>query len=307
MFSCHWGYFPLSICTRIELSNYGYDIVSREGPSLSEYLVCADDTVMLDPNSLLKAGELDATTARLVQAVKAHPADLSSRIFLFELYCFGGEYEKANAQLQWIREECPDVDFGVQVYQNLLSAEQHRSRVFSYGGGPNFFDPPPPYLEMLLAVIKYVGETRYERARQLLEVSAMSWPVVKGTLNEISFSDIRDCLPFVAPVLEVIVGSRYYWVPWDTIQRVNLPSPKFLRDLYWLPGELSLRSGIHLSVFVPVLYPHTFSASEESVKLGRKTVWEELGGGIVVGKGQRLFEYDETECPFLEVRSLVFS
>ena len=261
---------------------------------------------MMNANSFLQAGELDRTTQQLIQAVRANPADQTSRIFLFKTQCFSGEFEKAAQQLELLEDQDPTNQQGLHVYRDLLLAEQKRTQVFSYGGGPEFFRSPTPYLEMLLAAIKYVGESRYGQARGFLEASYQNWPLVPGKVNGRPFSVIRDCCNLLGPVLEVMVGAQYYWVPWNEIKKMRFKAPKYLRDLYWAQAQLFLREGQQLPVFIPVLYLRTFSTSEETVKLGRLTIWEELGDGIVMGKGQRLFECDDSEYPILEVETLEF-
>ncbi len=261
----------------------------------------------MDARSFFEAGELDGTTHQLMQAVRANPADQTSRTFLFEVQCFSGEFKKAARQLELLEEQNSSERQGLHFYRDLLLAEQQRTNVFSYGGGPEFLCEPAPYLQMLLASIKYVGETRYDQAREILEASCQNWPEVSGKVNGCYFTAIRDCCNFLGPVFEVMVGSRYYWVPWDEIKTIRFKKPKYLRDLYWIPAQLFLREGYEHAVFIPVLYPRSFSVSDEAVKLGRQTIWEELGEGIIMGKGQRLLECDESEYPILEIQTLEFA
>ena len=261
----------------------------------------------MDARSHLKQGELASTTQKLVQDVKANPTNIQSRTLLFEVLCFAGEFKKAIRQLEVLESQDKPNELGIQVYKNLLLAEEKRDQVFSYGGGPEFFCPPSPYVESLLAAIKYMGESRYEEARGLLEATCQDWPNVSGDMNGQHFSSLRDCYDLLAPVLEVMISSQYYWVPWDTIKRLSIETPKYLRDLFWVQAKLVLREGQDLQVFVPVLYPRSFTSLEENVKLGRETIWEKLSDGVVVGKGQRLIEIDESEYPLLEIKTLEFT
>ena len=261
----------------------------------------------MDAHSFLEIGDLDKTRQRLIHALRDNPTDQASRTFLFETQCFSGEFEKAEQQLKLLGSQDPTNQYGFHVYRDLLLAEKKRTQMFSYGGVPDFFHPPARYLELLLGAIKYVGESRYGQARELLEASCQDWPLVQGTVNNRHFSVIRDGCNLLAPILEVMVGSRYYWVPWNELKKLQFKAPKYLRDLYWAQAQLSLREGQQFPVFIPVLYPRTFSTLEEPVKLGRLTIWEELGDGITRGKGQRLFECDDREFPILEVATLEFS
>ncbi len=262
---------------------------------------------MMDAKSFLLAGELDRTIQQLVQTVRVNPADQASRTFLFETQCFSGEFEKARRNLDLLKELDSSNQHGIHIYRDLLLAEEKRTQMFAYGGGPEFFHAPAPYLEMLLAAIKYVGESRFGQAREFLEASCSSWPLVAGKINAHPFSRIYDCHNFLGPVLEVMVGPQYYWVPWNEIKMLRFKAPTYLRDLYWAQAQLFLRVGRQLPVFIPVLYPQTFSISDGAVKLGSQTIWEEVGEGIVMGKGQRLLDCDETETPILEIQTLEFT
>ncbi len=261
----------------------------------------------MDAKSFLLAGELDRTIQQLVQTVTVNPTDQASRTFLFEMQCFAGQFTQATRNLDVLKELDSSNQHGIHIYRDLLLAEETRIQMFAYGGGPEFFHAPAPYLEMLLAAIKYVGESRFGQAREFLEASCSSWPLATGKINGHPFSRINDCHNFLGPVLEVMVGSHYYWVPWNEIKMIRFKTPHYLRDLYWAQAHLFLRVGRQLPVFIPVLYPRTFSISDEAVKLGAQTIWEEVGEGIVAGKGQRIFECDETEYPILEIQTLEFT
>ena len=60
-------------------------------------------------------------------------------------------------------------------------------------------------------------------------------------------------------------------------------------------------------VLVPALCPLSYKNADESVRLGRATVWEETEEGDVVPLGQKMLIVDGEEYPLLEVRKLEFA
>jgi type VI secretion system protein ImpE len=50
---------------------------------------------MIIANDLFREGRLEAAIAQQTEEVKNKPADVTARIFLFELLCFAGNYERA--------------------------------------------------------------------------------------------------------------------------------------------------------------------------------------------------------------------
>ncbi len=85
---------------------------------------------------LLDAGHLSAAIEQLNQEVRSHPTNSRLRTFLFELLCFTGDYERAERQLNVIRHQSVTAEVGVEVYRNILTAEQNRHRLFSDGASP---------------------------------------------------------------------------------------------------------------------------------------------------------------------------
>jgi type VI secretion system protein ImpE len=59
-------------------------------------------------------------------------------------------------------------------------------------------------------------------------------------------------------------------------------------------------------VLLPALTPLVSKHAQNSVRLGRETVWEEADGETVPA-GQKLLLVDGEEIPILEVRNLLFA
>jgi type VI secretion system protein ImpE len=253
---------------------------------------------------LLDAGHLSAAIEQLNHEVRAHPTDTQGRTFLFELLCFAGDYQRAARQLEVLGHQSTTAEVGVQVYRNVLAAEEARQRLFTQGLCPHFLFPPPPYVPLHLEAINRLRDNQPAEARALLEQAERSRPQVAGRLAAQPFHDVRDSDALLAPFLEVFVHNQYVWLPWEQVQHLTVPAPQKLRDLLWLPAMLEAHAGAVGGVFLPVLYAGSSAHADDQVKLGRMTDWQDAGAGVVRGLGQHLLLLDENDQPLLEVREM---
>src|SRR5262245_45881284 len=99
----------------------------------------------MNAKEFLVDGQLQSAIETLTKEVKSHPTDTQRRIFLFELFCFVGNYVRAERQLEVIAQQSLQTEVGVQVYRNIFAAEQARHRLFSDGLQPKFLFEPPSY------------------------------------------------------------------------------------------------------------------------------------------------------------------
>ena len=100
----------------------------------------------MDAKELLDAGRLAAAIERLNQVVRAHPGDPKLRIFLFEILCFAGDYERAQRQLDVLDQLNAQAGSGTILYRSVLAAEQARRAVATENRLPAFLLEPPALL-----------------------------------------------------------------------------------------------------------------------------------------------------------------
>jgi len=260
----------------------------------------------MNAKELLDADELLAATEQLTKEVRAHPADTQRRIFLFELLCFAGDYQRADRQLEVIGGQGSRAEVGVQVYRNIFAAEQLRRRLFAEGLQPKFLFEPPPYVRLHLEALNRVRENSPVEARSLLEKSVEARPALAGQINGQAFADIQDSDELLGPCLEVIAGKDYAWLPFEHIKSLQIGPPKRLRDLLWLPATIETWEIPLGEVFLPVLYAGSSAHPNDQVKLGRMTEWQDVGAQLTRGIGQRLFLADNEEYAILGVRDVTF-
>jgi type VI secretion system protein ImpE len=258
---------------------------------------------------LFEAGQLSAAVAQLNQDIKGNPRDSRSRVFLFELLCFSGDFERAERQLEAISQLSGDVnvEIGSQVYKNLLEAEKSRARFFKTSGQPKFFGRAPSYTSLHLEAINNLRDNRPAEVEKLLEESESSRSTVKGTIEGKPFSQLRDGDDLLAPFLETFVQKDYVWLPLDNIRTIEITPPKRLRDLIWISAKIEMRDGVLGDVFLPALYHGSSEHPDERVRLGRMTDWKTIGEGTMLGAGQRIFLIDDSEQPILDIRNIEFA
>lgn len=262
----------------------------------------------MTPRDLLNAGQLDEAVSAQTQEVKAKPADTSQRVFLFELLCFQGDYERALKQLDVIAAQGsgPDTELAVQVYRDLIAAERMRHQVFHDGALPKFFLSPPAYTDHYVLMVKKLVTSPSEAAH-LLATAEEEFPAATGTFGDRAFTSFRDADDRMAPVLEVFHDGNYLWLPLAQVRRLQVTEPKKLRDTIWAHARVETGEGSVGDVFLPALYVDTHAHANAQVRLGRMTEWQAIEDQLVVGAGQRVFLIDDQEVSLLELRDVQFA
>jgi type VI secretion system protein ImpE len=255
---------------------------------------------------LLDAGQLEAAIQAVSQEVKARPSEMQPRIFLFELLCFAGDFERAERQLDVIGHQSAQAELGVQVYRNNLNAERDRLRLFSDGLSPHFLTEPPAYVDLHLNAINRIREGNYEEARLLLDQAEEERPALIGMVNGRQFLDFRESDDLIGSVLELIVHDKYTWLPFQQIRSMEISTPKQLRDLMWAPARIEGVDGTVGEVFIPALYVRSSDHDNDLVKLGRMTDWTQTNEQLYSPAGLRLFVVDEEDKAIFEIRNVGF-
>ncbi len=237
---------------------------------------------MENAQQLFQAGRLTEAVQALNAELRNHPTDTKRRTFLFELLCFSGEYDRAEKQLDMLAEAGPNSEMGALLYRSALHAEKTRQDLFRTKEFP-----------------KPAGG------------SAQAGQATPGTLNGKPFQTIVDTDPRIGPRLEVFAGGNYLWIGFEHLASIQISPPRRLRDLLWTPAKI--RAGPALKdtelgeILLPVLSPFAWQHSDEAVRLGRMTVWQEEEPGTEVPVGQKILLVDGEEVPLLEVRQLEFN
>ena len=240
-----------------------------------------------------------------VAGVRAAPTDASARMKLFRLFVATGQWERASTQLDAASDLNTELGFTAMVYKQALACERFRGDVFTGRRTPVIAGEPPQWLALMFEALRadaaVEGSGAALRSQALEEAQA-----APGRLNGEAFEWIADADSRLGPVIECYIDGKYYWVPFDRIERIELPQPEDLLDLAWMSGEITFTSGGNKHVLLPVRYPGSERSDEDDVVMARRTVWvgdDERGWR---GLGQRVWTTDVTELGLLDVRSVEF-
>ncbi len=227
---------------------------------------------------LFDAGKLQAAIEALGGELRDNPSDAQRRVFLFELLCFAGNFDRAEKQLDVLGSSGPEAGMGALLYRSALHAERVRTEMFRSGTFP--LDGAPT-----------------------VEIS--------GSLNGKPFRSIEDGDPRIGARLEVFAAGQYLWLPWAHVASLKIEPPKRLRDLLWTPALLTTSEdfrGQELGeILLPSLAPLSFESGDDEIRLGRATDWVDLPDGDFAPVGQKMLMVDGEQVPLLSIRELRIS
>ncbi|MEO6236187.1 MAG: type VI secretion system accessory protein TagJ [Vicinamibacterales bacterium] len=252
----------------------------------------------------VKDGDPAAALARLQEEVRARPADAKLRVFLFQLLCVLGQWERALTQLKVASEMEPLALPMAQIYGDAVRCEAVRDEVFHGRKSPMILGEPDQWLALLIESRLRSGRGETAQAEDLRLRAFADAPGSSGDINGTPFEWIADADSRLGPVLEAIINGRYYWVPFSRVLKVTLEAPEDLRDLVWMPAQMQFENGGESLALLPTRYPGSQASPDGGIALARKTEWQEFAPDAFAGLGQRLFATNGGETPMLDVRSL---
>jgi type VI secretion system protein ImpE len=261
--------------------------------------------MMTTASDLYKSGKLHEAIDAQILEVKAKPADHGKRLFLFELFAFAGELDRARRQIEAVKYDDPDLGLAVIEYRQLLDSEAQRRKVFTEGIVPELLgNATSEHLVLRIEASNLLRQDRATDAATLLDEANDAVPPFRGTLNGQPFASLRDADDLFAGVLEVMVKGRYFWVPLEQVVSVATNPPRFPRDLLYMPARLGLGAET-AEVYLPVLYPGSHLHTDDAIRLGRMTDWSSTEGGPVLGAGARLYITDDEPVSLVECRQYI--
>ncbi|WP_171175052.1 type VI secretion system accessory protein TagJ [Ruegeria sp. HKCCD8929] len=259
----------------------------------------------MTPEEHLKSGDLAATLSALQDKVRANPADPKLRIFLFQLLCVMGDWNRAITQLKLSAEMDEEAMMMAKTYREAIICEVYREKVFAGDKTPLIFGEPQEWLAHLIEAQKLLAGGHAQEAADLRAKAFEAAPATSGTVNGEAFEWIADADMRLGPVLEVIVNGRYFWLPFAQIARLDIEEPSDLRDAVWTAGTLTVANGGEVAALIPTRYPATVAQGNDAAKLARATEWVDGGAETYTGIGQRLLATDKSDIALMDIRELV--
>jgi type VI secretion system protein ImpE len=252
----------------------------------------------------LRAGNLAETYTDLTAQVRKNPADAKLRIFLFQLLCIRGEWERAVTQLKVIGEIDPGALAMVQTYREAIVCELVREKVFAGEKAPMVFGEPAKWVALMIEALKPLATGDAAKAADVRAEAFELAPATSGTADGQAFEWIADADMRLGPIFEIIMNGRYYWAPIDTVSRLKFEKPTDLRDRVWTPVEITWANGGEVVGFIPTRYPGAAQSGSDSIMLALETAWTDVAADTFVGTGQRLFATDTADLPLMDIREI---
>lgn len=243
----------------------------------------------------------------LQETVRSDPANPDHRIFLFQLLCVLGQWERALTQLNTVGEMDDAALAMVQTYREVLQCEVLRAQVFEGKRQPLVFGEPEQWIALAIDALRVAGEGHHEKAQALRAQAFEMAPASEGKIDGEAFAWMADADSRIGPFLEAIVNGRYYWVPIHRISQIQFEEPADLRDLVWTPAQFMWSNGGEGVGFIPTRYAGTEQQNDVLLQLARKTIWQEQAPDVYAGLGQRVLATDADEYDLLATRSIVFA
>ena len=252
----------------------------------------------------LRDGNLTECLSVLHEQVRNDPSDSRQRIFLFQLLCVLGDWERASTQLDVLKDLEVSAFPMVQTYREVLKCEVLREAVFAGKHNPTIFGEPQQWMALLMEALRLTAQNEFAKALELREQAFQLAPATAGEIDSAGFLWIADADSRLGPVLEVIINGTYYWVPFDRISEIHIEKPEDLRDFVWTPAHFIWTNGGETVGLIPSRYPGTQTSDDSKLQLARKTDWIEPSPGYFEGLGQRIFSTDTEEYPLFDVREI---
>jgi type VI secretion system protein ImpE len=252
--------------------------------------------------SLVRASDPKAALAALTTAVKAKPADPKLRIFMAQLLCVLGQWERAHTQLNVVADMDSTTGPMREMVGHALRCELLRASVFAGQRSPMVFGQPDEWLALLVESLLQSGQGHADMAAELAARAFDAAPATRGTLNGAPFEWIADADSRLGPVLEAMVNGKYYWIPFSRLSRISIDDSSDLRDRVWRPAQISFANGGEQIAMIPTRYAGSQASEDGQILMAAKTQWQDIGAERFAGLGQRVLVTDQGEHDLLDVR-----
>jgi len=259
---------------------------------------------MLAAAETLRSGSPEEALLQLQEQVRKNPANSQYRTFLFQLMAVLGQWDRALNQLKVLGDMDASTLAMVATYREALHCEAYRTEVLAGKRTPLVLGEPEPWMALTFDALRLGGEGQWDKAAEARAQALELAPTTSGKINGEEFDWIADADSRIGPMLEAVVGGKYYWIPFHRIRSLTVEQPADLRDLVWTAAEVTFANEGQTIALIPTRYSGSESATESRIKMARATEWEEKPGGCFIGKGQRLFATNAAEYPILDTRTI---
>ncbi|EBC5124058.1 type VI secretion system-associated protein TagK [Salmonella enterica] len=262
------------------------------------------DTLPATLSALIQEYSIAEGIQMAEQQVRENPAKALCRHSLFQLLCVAGDWSRALHQLQLCARMEANYTQEARLYRELVRCEMFRHTVFQGEQRPGFLLPQPVWVESLLAALAChddTGEVDKHRNTALEAITDTGGQWNGGAFDWASDSDSR-----LGPVLELVTGGVYIWLPFSQIRSLESPQPTRLTDLLWKPVNITLVNGDTHGAWLFTRYSGSESASD-ALRLCRETAWQDGPGETTVrALGQKVWLTSHGDISLLDMAHCTF-
>ena len=254
----------------------------------------------------VRAGQPHDALQRLTAAVRERPADAALRIYLAQLLCVLGQWERAHTQLNVVADMDAKTVPMRETVGHAIRCELLRAEVFAGKRTPMVFGQPDDWLAILIESLLQSGQGNAAMAQDLATRAFDAAPPSAGVIDGQRIERLADADSRLGPVLEACVNGRYYRIPFSRLSRIRFEPPQDLRDCVWTAAQLMFENGGETVALVPTRYPGSQASDDGLICLARKTEWRDGGAERWFGLGQRVFSSDLGEHDLMAARLIEF-
>jgi type VI secretion system protein ImpE len=262
---------------------------------------------IMSTSQALKEGRLSDAVAAATAAVKAKPTDLEARFLLCEILAFTGDWPRVHKHLDALIQQHANMAHAIVAFRKIAEAAEAREAFFTRGVLPEFAKKPAPAMELRLQAAIATRAGNLDEAHGLLQRAEEARPRLAGTCNGHVFDDFRDVDDLCASILEVLcTDGKYYWLAYEDVDSLEFPPARRWRDGLWREVKLPKHQSPPGQLFVPMLYPGSFAAEQESLRMGRETYWIGEENEPIRGVGQRMYLVGDEGVGLSQIDEIVF-
>ncbi len=267
------------------------------------------DMTILD---LIRDNQLAAALEAGKQTVRDNPTDIEARSILCQLFCFSGDWERADNQLATIAEQDSEMQLGVGLIRQLMRAEVAREQFFTDGRTPELVAEPSEAMQALLRALIAVRDQSFDEVSQHVEAIKDNLPVVSGEANGVEFDFARDLDDFMSGFFEVLTtNGKYFLIPFENVTSITFRESERLQDQIWRSANIEVEGGLDGEVYIPTRYSRHLRPVDDlsdALIMGGETEWIPLfEDGPVVGQGQKMFVFGDNAYTIMELNKIEFN
>ncbi|MBX3322755.1 MAG: tetratricopeptide repeat protein [Phycisphaeraceae bacterium] len=271
-------------------------------------------TKAIAAEELIRQGKPAEALDKLKDAIRQDPSDPAKRVFLFQLLCVLGDWDKALTQAS----VASDLDGLNQmlstVGRSVIQCEAFRREVFAGNRSPLLLGEPAPWVGMMVQACGMTARGQHRAAGELRAQAFEDAPAVAGRITVHSgdqaetteFAWAADADERLGPMIELMLEGKYYWVPMSHIASIDVEPPQDLRDAVWTPVSLRWVNGGDAMGLIPTRYPGSEIHDDYAIRMSRRTEFVDLGDEMFVVFGQRMWATDVGEFPIMQTRRIEF-